>query len=315
MAEGAVSAAAKPQALDDLMIAMDVVDTLRHREQLVERELDEEGREAELIARLREIYRQQGIEVTDEVLAEGVKALRDSRFVYTPAPSGWPRTLFTLWVRRMRFSAYAGIVLAAIFASWAAYYFSVARPARLAQEQQRIELEQTLPSAIRKADADVLAVATDPAAKERAATLLSDGERAIRDRDRAGMERVRSELVSLREQVASQYTLTIVSRPGEPTGVWRRPPHGIDARNYYLIVEAVAPDGGKLTLPIRNEETGETQVVNKFGVRVPEEVYQAVGRDKRDDGIVQNNVFGIKQRGMLSVDYKMPFEGGMITKW
>ena len=35
------------------MIAMDVVDTLRHREDLVRRELDEEGREAELIERLR----------------------------------------------------------------------------------------------------------------------------------------------------------------------------------------------------------------------------------------------------------------------
>ena len=31
----------KPQTLDDLMIAMDVVDTLRHREDLVRRELDE----------------------------------------------------------------------------------------------------------------------------------------------------------------------------------------------------------------------------------------------------------------------------------
>ena len=101
MVEGA-GAAARPQTLDDLMMAMDVVDTLRHREKLVERELDEEGREAELIARLKEIYRQQGIEVTDEVLAEGVKALRDSRFVYTPPPPGLARTLFTLWVRRGR---------------------------------------------------------------------------------------------------------------------------------------------------------------------------------------------------------------------
>ena len=48
----------KPHTLDEIMIAMDVVDTLRHREELVRRELDDEGREAELIARLREIYRE-----------------------------------------------------------------------------------------------------------------------------------------------------------------------------------------------------------------------------------------------------------------
>ena len=66
------------QKLDNVMIAMDVVDTLRHRDDLVRRELNEEGRESELIVRLRQIYRDQGIEVSDQVLAEGVKALKDS---------------------------------------------------------------------------------------------------------------------------------------------------------------------------------------------------------------------------------------------
>ena len=93
-------APSQPQSLDDVMIAMDVVDTLRHREDLVRRELNEEGRESELIARLRQIYRDQGIEVPDHVLAEGVKALKDSRFVYTPPPPSWKRTLLTLWVKR-----------------------------------------------------------------------------------------------------------------------------------------------------------------------------------------------------------------------
>src|SRR5215510_14205011 len=93
-------APSQPQALDDLMIAMDVVDTVRHREDLVRRELNEEGRESELIARLRQIYHEQGIEVSDVVLAEGVKALKDSRFVYTPAPGGWKRSLLTWWVKR-----------------------------------------------------------------------------------------------------------------------------------------------------------------------------------------------------------------------
>jgi hypothetical protein len=314
MVEGA-GAAATPQTLDDLMMAMDVVDTLRHRQKLIERELDEEGREAELIARLKEIYHQQGIEVTDEVLAEGVKALRDSRFVYTPPPPGLARTLFTLWARRGRIGRYVLTTMAVILALWGVYYFAVSRPADVAREQAKIELEQTLPEAIRRAHADVVTAASDSEAKARADALLSDGERAIRDRDRAGMERVRTDLIQLRERLNSEYTLTIVSRPGEPSGVWRRPPRGILARNYYLIVEAVTPDGRRLSLPVRNEETGDTEVVSRFGVRVPEQVYEAVARDKRDDGIVQNNIFGTKRRGTLAVDYKMPFEGGMITRW
>ena len=125
------TAAHKPQTLDDVMIAMDVVDTIRHREGLVARELNEAGREADLIRRLKEIYRQQGIEVPDHVLAEGVKALKESRFTYTPAPPGWKRTLATMWVRRGRYGAIAGLVLAALLTTCSVNYFNVTRPAHI----------------------------------------------------------------------------------------------------------------------------------------------------------------------------------------
>ena len=56
------------QSLDEVMLAMDVVDTLRHQENLVSRELSEQDRDAQLLQRLREIYRGQGIEVPDRIL-------------------------------------------------------------------------------------------------------------------------------------------------------------------------------------------------------------------------------------------------------
>jgi type III secretion system FlhB-like substrate exporter len=305
----------RPQTLDDVMIAMDVVDTLRHREDLVRRELNEEGRESELIARLRQIYRDQGIEVPDHVLADGVKALKDSRFVYTPPPPGWKRTLLTAWVKRGTHGKRLGAALAGLIALVGGYHVLVARPAKLVEEQARVEIAETLPKQLRQAHADVLAVATDDAAKQKAAALLADGERAIRAGDRAAMTKTAGDLAALRDEVTREYTLTIVSRVGESTGVWRRPPKGSQARNYYLIVEAVAPDGRKLAIPVRNEETGAVETVSKFGVRVPEATFEAVARDKRDDGIVQRNRFGVKRRGVLSVDYQMPFDGGFITKW
>ena len=95
--------------LDDVMIAMDVVDTIRHREDLVRRELGDEAREGELIERLREIYRQQGIEVSDKVLAEGVQALKESRFSYTPPPPSLKRTLLEIWAGRRRYGTFAAI--------------------------------------------------------------------------------------------------------------------------------------------------------------------------------------------------------------
>jgi hypothetical protein len=309
------ASAAKRATLDDLMIAMDVVDTVRHREDLVRRELNEAGREAELIARLKEIYKQQGIEVPDHVLAEGVKALKESRFTYSPTPPSLKRTLLTVWTKRRTYGPPLAIAAALLVGSSGMHYFSVTRPAQQAAEQARVEVEETLPKAIRQAHTDVVSFSTDAAVRQRADALKADGERAIRDKDRTGMTKVGRELAELRDEIARVYTLTIVSRPGETSGVWRKPPGPSDARNYYLIVEAIGTDGRKVKLPIRNEETGVTETVEKFGVRVPKATFDTVAADKRDDGIIQKNRFGTKPRGTLTIDYQMPYEGGMITRW
>ncbi len=307
--------AALSTKLDDIMIAMDVVDTVRHREDLVRRELSEVERDADLIGRLKEIYSQQGIEVPDHVLAEGVKALKESRFSYRPPPPGMKRTLLTVWAERKRYGKIAAVALGLAGGGYGFHYYTVVQPAHHAAQEIRTELTETLPKAIRTAHGDIAKAATDPAARTRADQILADAERAIRDQDRAGMIKAKSDLADLREDVLREYTLTIVSRPGETSGVWRRPPEGAEARNYYLIVEAIAPEGRKLRLPIRNEETGATETVEKFGVRVPQATFEAVATDKRDDGIVQKNKFGQKRRGSLKVEHLMPFEGGMITRW
>ncbi len=306
---------AKAHKLDDVMIAMDVVDTIRHREDLVRRELNDAAREAELIERLREIYRQQGIEVTDKVLAEGVKALKESRFTYTPKPPSWRRTLLEIWVKRTRYASWAAVAAVLLLSTCSYQYLTVSRPAQLAEEQARVEMTETLPRTIRQIHADVLRVATAPAVKPKANKLLLDGERAIRDQDRAGMRKIETELKRLLDDVTAEYTFRIVSRAGETTGVWRRPPKGATLRNHYVIVEPISPDGRKISLPIVNEETGQTEVVDKLGVRVPQATWEAVASDKRDDGIVQNSRFAVKRRGTLDIEYLMPFDGGMITKW
>ncbi len=82
--------------LDELMLAMDVVDTLRHKELVLARELSVEDRDANLVEQLREIYTGQGIVVTDEILKRGVDALREERFVYSQPEPTFSRTLRVL---------------------------------------------------------------------------------------------------------------------------------------------------------------------------------------------------------------------------
>ena len=50
------------------------------------------------------------------MLADGVKALKESRFVYTPPPASWKRTLLTAWVKRDTYGKRLGIALAGLIA-------------------------------------------------------------------------------------------------------------------------------------------------------------------------------------------------------
>jgi hypothetical protein len=309
----APAADAKPQSLDELMLAMDVVDTIRHSELLVARELGQGERDAALRDRLREIYRSQGIEVADRVIDEGIRALKESRFVYTPPPPSFARTLALLWVRRSRIALIAGVLFGALVLGWGAYQFGVVAPREQAAESARAELA-ALPGRLQTAYDAVLAEARVDEARTQADALLSDGQAALARGDGAGASMALAALERLRAKLVETYELRIVSRPGEASGVWRIPEANPRGRNYYLIVEAIGPDGGPLTLPIQSEEEQETANVARWGVRVPEDVFESVRADKQDDGIIQNNVLGEKRRGELAPRYRMSVLGGAITE-
>ncbi len=129
------------------------------------------------------------------------------------------------------------------------------------------------------------------------------------------MRAATAEIAALNARVQAQYELRVVSRPGEQSAVWRYPDDNRAARNYYLIVEAVAPNGEALQLPITSEEDQRTRSVRAWGLRVDEATYNRVGADKQDDGIIQNGVVGRKRRGVLEHEYTVPTTGAAITEW
>lgn len=293
--------------LDDVMLAMDVVDTLRHRQLLVDRELASEDRDRRMMDRLREIYASQGIDVPDHVLAEGVRALAEDRFVYTPPKGGLEHRLARIYVSRAKWGKPVVVAFGAIAILWIAYAVFVSGPARRAAEALPVALEQRYET--------LSALAEGPAARESALALLNQGRAELAEGDTDGASGVLERMQALKEQIELAYELRIVSRPGEQSGVWRIPDINPDARNYYLIVEAVGEDGEVLELPVVNEEDGRTYQVTKWGLRVDEAVFERVAADKQDDGIIQDNRFGIKRPGYLAVDYLVPTTGRAITSW
>lgn len=297
------------------MLAMDVVDTLRHRQDLVQRELSGEAREAQLIEKLRQIYHDQGLEVTDAILREGVAALAESRFVYTPPKPSLRTSLARFYVGRKKWGP-AVLAIGLILLIGVGGYYLAYKPFQAGQiEAARIELAEKMPAEM---DALYQSIFTDTKVQQaaiEAEEIRTRGKAAAAEGDRAGAVKAIESLTALRDQLRQEYNLRIVNRQDVKSGFWTFPEINTEATNYYIVVEALDPDGKALSLPILNEESGQTETVSLWGVRVPEEVYRSVEADKRDDGIIQRNIVGIKQYGFLDVDYAVPVLGGAVTRW
>ena len=140
----------KAETLDDVMMAMDVVDTLRHREQLVLRELDKDGREAELVERLKEIYTAQGIEVPENILRDGVKALDENRFVYAPPRQSFATRLAKVYVSRGKWGKPVSVAFASLIALLGVWQFGFVMPQKAEARRELVALTETLPAQLEK---------------------------------------------------------------------------------------------------------------------------------------------------------------------
>jgi len=302
--------------LDDIMLAMDVVDTLRHRQDLVDRALDGDAREAQLIEKLRAIYRHQGIDVPDRILHDGVVALDESRFVYEPPRGGFGLLLARLYIGRGLWGKWFVGIAAAAALGLMAYNYAYIPFVQGQEETARLELAEGLPARMDELYQIVFDETKVQAAVTQAKELRDRGKAAAATADRVRAEQAVTQLENLTNVLRQDYTLKVVNREGVQSGFWTYPEINISTENYYIVVEALdTATDEPLVLYIANEESGETELVSIWGLRVPEQVYRAVAADKRDDGIVQRNIVGLKQYGFLDVDYVVPVLGGAVTRW
>lgn len=296
-------------------MAMDVVDTLRHREQIFLREIDSAGREDELVARLTEIYAAQGMDVPEETIRDGVRAMADKRYEHTPAKPGFMRRLAIIYITRDRWWKSAAAALAAIVAIGGYYQFGVVGPQAAAERRIETQLTQTLPEALTEARDAALAASEDDAGDARAAALFRAGQGALDARDTPGAEAAIAGLTALRSELAADYKVRVVNDPNDFTGIYREHDDIPGRQNYYLIVEAIDPLGAVVPVTVTDEETGETVQVRRWGQRVSKDVFDRVAADKSDDAIIQESVIGEKSPGLLSPRYSVNTPGGALTEW
>lgn len=300
--------------LDDLMMAMDVVDTLRHEEGQVARELKADERDAAMVERLRKVYAAQGIEVPDHILKAGVEDLKRDRFVYSPPAAGFQRTLAMMYISRATWSKWLAAAAAVVVVVIAAWYFLVTLPAQRAEADLQARLE-ALPASYSELVERIDGLTADANVEAQAASLAEDGRLALSDGSNEAAFKAEAGLRDLAARLQEVFDVRIIAREGVPTGITRIPEANPDTENYYIVVEAIDPDGKILEQSIVSEENSEAQTVDKWGQRVSETIYNAVRRDKMEDGIVQKGVLGQKRRGELDIKWRSGVQDGAITTW
>lgn len=295
---------------DELLLA-DVVDTLHH--DLGVRPDPGKPLAPDLLEQARAFYRRVGMEVPDSVLAAGVAALAEGRFSYAP-PRGPLAALGRLYVSRRRWGWQAAAVAIILVLALAGYFFGY-RPYQAAQDAQAAhELQQVLPARIDDLYRQIFDETKVQTAADEAVQLRDAGRAAALKGDRAGAEQAIDGLAALRNKLDQSYTVHIAGEGGK-LGFWTFPPNNSEATNYYIIVDALDSSGKELSLPITSDDTGVTTVVSRWGLRVPQYIYEAVMAGRSDQGLGPGSLIGVKQDGFLDVDYAIPVLGGTLTQW
>jgi hypothetical protein len=190
----------------------------------------------------------------------------------------------------------------------------VVGPRQRAEEAARIELTETLPRQLTAAHQTVAAEARVPEARQRADATLARGRASLERGNAADARATVAELDRLVALLRQEYVLRIAGRPQDQTGFWRE--HAsFKGRAYFVVVDALDPEGKPVQLSIRNDETNQVETVSRFAVRVPVETYDAVRNDKAKNGIVQNARMAEKRRGFLEPEFRMAALEGRITRW
>ncbi len=168
------------------------------------------------------------------------------------------------------------------------------------------------------------AVAREPAVTTELDRLAAEAEAYRTGGDPARLEGVRDQLARLEKRVRAEYTISVVSSAGERSAIKRAYTDAAGKRlsGYYLIVQAKDADGSPVNRRVHNSETGKDEEVRRWAERVPEEVYNRLAKDKKEDGILNETAFGAKRKGFLDEEVTIPGSDGrpltrtaQITTW
>jgi hypothetical protein len=157
----------------------------------------------------------------------------------------------------------------------------------------------------------IIDIAKVQTASEIADGILDMGKEALKAGKTADAATLLGDLTSLSAFLELELSVRVVDREGVQSGFEFKV---TDGTYYYLVVEAIDPEGTRHPTPVVDEARGVIETVTPWAIRVGEDVYRRVEADKKDDGVVQNAGIGAKPMGFLEIEYGVPV-AGTLSSW
>ena len=168
------------------------------------------------------------------------------------------------------------------------------------------------------------AISSDSEVSAQLERWTAQSEALARGGDLPELQKLAREVAERRDQLDDEYSISVVLGQQSRSAFERNftDERGKRISGYYVIVQALDPQGRVVRRRIINAETGATEQVDTWAERVPQAVYERLKADKLADGILNETRFAEKRPGQFEDQVVMPGSDGQplvrdaqITKW
>lgn len=329
--------------LDEMLRVMDVATELRQQRETVEKEFAVDETRQMLRERLLAATSITGERVSEVEVDTAITQYFSTLYTYREPPRSLNVTLAHLYVRRGQLSVSLVLVLALAGVSSYMLHTSAGMFTRAVRSSRQAVQQATSPAdlsarlqanakaraseletAVREMSDRIRAIARDAAIPLEIDRWLGELDVAKRQLDEKSLSELCQRTTTLLNQLNEAYEVHIVSGSNDKSGIDRyfEDAEGKRVSGFYVIVEARDANGNPLPRRIRTGETQQLEQVTRWAERVPQEVYDRIKADKKADGVLNETLFAVKQRGYQNEEIKLVGSDnqalsrlGQITKW
>lgn len=298
----AATAAASELSLQEMLRVMDVAREMRKDRESAELVLQQSEVRSQLRQKLMRTAQLSGDRVTEAEIEAAIEIYFADRHRFEEPSMTGELFLAHLWVRRKAIlgTLAAGLLVAATV--WGLFFSPIAPMSPTVRASRAAASVQEDASRL---VTQIEGIAQDAAVVEMAQRLLREISVTSTLNPTSAIA-ARQQLAELYQQLSTQFTLRIARDPIDGASIIRRAPTDrSNAEGFYVLVEAVGPDGETIPQTIVDAETGVSKVVSMWGEQVPESVGKRLEADKLADGVLSEVEFGVKERGKLEIEATM----------